>query len=126
MVSGKQKAAHKAMVYGMGLGAAAHAAMEATVNYTNTCKQIDDMQQHVTEVDDWCKKIVHEQDNLHQKIKKFTDELETVTSNLQKTIVKHRNMYSSKIQRQEIISAMMCGIVSMTLLIKLLIRHNLI
>tara|TARA_B100001115_G_C15457589_1_gene215451 strand:+ start:132 stop:503 length:372 start_codon:yes stop_codon:yes gene_type:complete len=111
---------------GMGLSAIANGVLAGTVDYDNHCKQVDQLKDHVKKVNGWVKDILTDEANLCTKIDSYISDLETITKNLKIVIKEHKDTFKRKLHRDEIFATMICSLVSLMLLFKLLIRHNLL
>ena len=100
--------------------------LAGSVDYNSECDKVRDARKHISDVNRWVKNILTQEESLCNNISHHIDELETITKNLRVTIKKHNEIFKQKLHRDEIISSMICGLVSMFLLYKLLIRHDLL
>ena len=113
-------------MWGLGLSALANGILAGTLDYDQTCNQVDALKDTLKDVELWTSEIMEEFDDLESKINTYTKNLGKITDDLIEHIRIDRKKHNNKIKREQIVGVFLASVVTFILMLKLFIHYNLI
>lgn len=111
---------------GLGLSAIANGILAGSVDYDQTCNQVDNMKDTLKDVEEWTRGIMADLENLENKIETYTNNLGKITDKMIEQIRTNRVVHKNKLKREQVIGVFLCTLITFVLMLKLFIHYNLI